>query len=98
MGARGYRTQKVAARGKVREEKSADQRDTLSIIHRCSRHPKRQSDVWSVFGRARGRHLCDACHDSLVQRGLRDEKFLKVLEASGSSAEAAIDSALKEVA
>ena len=98
MGARGYRTQKAAAaeaRGKAREQ-LADQRDTPSIIRRCAHHKKRQSTVWGLFGKARGKHLCDACHNYLIS--LRDEKFLKALEASESKAEEAIDKALKEVA
>lgn len=96
MGARGYRTLRTEAR---RSPGKAEDWQAVPVpIRRCVRHTKRPSTGWDKLGLAAGVHLCDDCHNAVVQKCFTDQDFVEALKASKATAERAISEALKEVA
>ncbi len=93
MGARGSRTEARCSPGKA-----ADWWAVSVPVRRCVHHPKRVSTGWDKLGLAAGVHLCDDCHNAMVQKCLTDQDFVGALRASKATAERAISEALKEVA
>lgn len=80
---------------KQRPAESPDWHSTPIPVRRCVRHSKRLSTGYSKFGKARGQHLCDDCHNAVL--AVKDEAFLKALEESEARAEAVIAGILKGV-